>query len=51
LKKLESVLGRNVGYNTLCHTSKVLAGESFDIPCIEEELTAGDLMYFKYQYF
>jgi hypothetical protein len=39
-KKLESVLGRNVGYNTLCHISKVLVGE--------EELTASDLVYFKY---
>jgi hypothetical protein len=38
-KKLEGVLGRNVRYNTLCHISKVLAGESFDISCIEEELT------------
>jgi hypothetical protein len=37
-----------VGYNTLCHISKVPAGESFDISCIEEELTAGDLVYFKY---
>ena len=46
--KLESVLGRNMEYNTLCHISKVLAGESFDISCIEEELTAGDLVYFKY---
>ena len=47
MKKLESVLGRNVGYNTLCHISKVLAGESFDISSIEE-LTASDLVYFKY---
>jgi hypothetical protein len=37
-----------VGYNTLCHISKVLAGESFDISSIEEELTAGDLVYIKY---
>ena len=47
-KKLESVLGRNVGYNTLCYISKVLTGESFDIFCIDEELTAGDLVNFKY---
>ena len=47
-KKLESVFGINVGYNTLCHISKVLAGESFDISYIEEQLTAGDLVYFKY---
>ena len=47
-KKLESVLGKNVGYNTLCHKSKVLAGESLDISCIKEELTAGDSVYFKY---
>jgi hypothetical protein len=46
-KKLESVLGRNMGYNTLCHISKVLASESFDISCIEE-LTASDLVYFMY---
>ena len=32
----------------MCHISKVLAGESFDISCIEEELTAGNLVYFKY---
>ena len=37
-----------MGYNTLCHISNVLASESFDISCIEEELTAGDLVYFKY---
>jgi hypothetical protein len=37
-----------VGYNTLYHISKVLAGESYDISCIEEELTAGDLVCFKY---
>ena len=46
-KKLESVLGRNIGYNTLGHIFEVLDSESFDISCIEE-LTAGDLVYFKY---
>ena len=47
-KKIESVLGIHMGCNILCHISKVLAGESFDIFCIEEELTAGDLLYFQY---
>lgn len=48
LKKVESVLGKNSGYKTLCDISKVLTGESFDISCIEQELTAGDFVYFKY---
>ena len=47
-KKVESVLDKNSGYKTLCHISQVLTGEAFDTSCIEEDLTASDLAYFKY---
>ena len=47
-RKMKSVLDKNSGYETLCSISRILSGESFSAFSIEEELTASDLVHFKY---
>ncbi|PNF19043.1 hypothetical protein B7P43_G11713 [Cryptotermes secundus] len=47
-RKMKSVLDKNLGYETLCSISQILSGESFSAFSIEEELTASDLVHFKY---
>jgi hypothetical protein len=47
-RKMKSVLDKNSGHETLCRISGILIGESFSTLNIVEELTARDLVHFKY---
>ncbi|KAF2888998.1 hypothetical protein ILUMI_17175 [Ignelater luminosus] len=48
-KKVESVLGKNKGDETMCTIAKVLSGENFSVNFSDElELTPSDIPYFKY---
>lgn len=48
LKKLNDVLSKNPGYNTLLKISKILSGEVEGMNGLPEDLTNNDLVYFKY---
>lgn len=44
--KMENVLNKNSGYDTMCKISDVLSGKKYSF--VEEELEAGDICCFKY---
>ena len=47
-EKINDVLEKNQGYQTLTQISKILSGEETSMVGIPENLSLGDLAYFKY---
>ncbi|PNF17918.1 hypothetical protein B7P43_G02195 [Cryptotermes secundus] len=45
---MKNLLDKISGYGTLCSVSRILTGECFSAFSTEEELTASDLVHFKY---
>lgn len=47
-QKLKFVLGKNKGFQTMCQIACILSGKEFKMDIFDEDLTASDIVFFKY---